>query len=923
MLINFADCFRRMQLDVISGYNTDMFDFTYVMRRASVLGVNLAWILGTLPENVDFRERVFTSSNTGSRRQVDVILGGMQSMDLMRYIHWQKFKFKSYKLGSVAEHFGQGAKDEVRYDQIYGLFYGSQRQRDRLNKYGWRDSDLVVDLIVHVRALQNMIATAQICHVPINVLLHRGMHAQMTGMILRRMRPLGRLVPFTDHQKHMAYQGATVVEPRRGYYKKPIATLDFASLYPSIMRQHNLCMTGQILSSEDAVGLDPERDLETHKHTDGRTSTFVRSHVQVGVLVQILTELLTARSAAKDELKKAKKAKNYLSVAVLDARQKALKVAANSLYGLMAGPAQPRAPVIAAVVTLKGRHMIEATKRYIESHFTLANGYADNAIVIYGDTDSVMVDFFPNSAPPPADPAQFAAWKKRRLAEVRPLFLEAGEGGSALFGHFVRLEPEKVYMPYLLMNKKRYAGIMHEDNSATKTLEFTKIDTKGLETAQAGQCMWLKTVLSEMIDALGTFRPDEAREVARRHVRRLMSGQVYLHELAYSKKYGREFYANEPAHVALVRSMKRRDPGSAPQVGDTVSYVYKCAPKNSKVRDCLEDPLYLASHAHILPDYRRYFDNGRKGIERLLALPLGLANGEYLAEITDEKTRKKKLDVLGAIAGKDLWSGDMQEYIGGAHLPSTVMDDLRFADAEEVEEAGEEGTTEEDDATEVESREETRMDDDDDDNDEDEAAEAQITATTRQSLAAGRGPSTAPSSVDPSMPSSSSAHPMTLPRLKLSARIAQKGGTLDTFMPTSAFCSACFVSIHGPAPVDPGTGTVSAVRLCDKCMIQRAQITQTTRADLSKTSQEFKAVWDICIKCKDGVDMENCRLCLCPHWDKRRKLYGRARRLQGLYRHTIQLQYESAGSAAPAPRHPAPHPCADPSPMTPCRPPAW
>lgn len=39
------------------------------------------------------------------------------------------------------------------------------------------------------------------------------------------------------------YEGATVIEPRRGYYDVPIATLDFASLYPSIMMAHNLCYT--------------------------------------------------------------------------------------------------------------------------------------------------------------------------------------------------------------------------------------------------------------------------------------------------------------------------------------------------------------------------------------------------------------------------------------------------------------------------------------------------------------------------------------------------------------------------------------------------------------------------------------------------------------------------------------------------------
>ena len=41
----------------------------------------------------------------------------------------------------------------------------------------------------------------------------------------------------------VAYEGATVLEAKQGFYSMPVATLDFASLYPSIMMAHNLCYT--------------------------------------------------------------------------------------------------------------------------------------------------------------------------------------------------------------------------------------------------------------------------------------------------------------------------------------------------------------------------------------------------------------------------------------------------------------------------------------------------------------------------------------------------------------------------------------------------------------------------------------------------------------------------------------------------------
>jgi len=54
------------------------------------------------------------------------------------------------------------------------------------------------------------------------------------------------------------FEGATVIEPNRGYYTHPIATLDFASLYPSIMMAHNLCYT-TLMSEWDYKRLTPEQ----------------------------------------------------------------------------------------------------------------------------------------------------------------------------------------------------------------------------------------------------------------------------------------------------------------------------------------------------------------------------------------------------------------------------------------------------------------------------------------------------------------------------------------------------------------------------------------------------------------------------------------------------------------------------------------
>lgn len=88
------------------------------------------------------------------------------------------------------------------------------------------------------------------------------------------------------------YEGAIVIEPNRGYYTHPIATLDFASLYPSIMMAHNLCYTSLVpeyqyrkMSDEDKkkVARTPNGDY------------FVKAEYKKGILPLILEELISAR----------------------------------------------------------------------------------------------------------------------------------------------------------------------------------------------------------------------------------------------------------------------------------------------------------------------------------------------------------------------------------------------------------------------------------------------------------------------------------------------------------------------------------------------------------------------------------------------------------------------------------------------------
>jgi DNA polymerase delta subunit 1 len=144
---------------------------------------------------------------------------------------------------------------------------------------------------------------------------------QVLSQLLRKAKQKNLVIPNIKGQAsgQDTFEGATVLEARAGFYEKPIATLDFASLYPSIMMAYNLCYC-TLVPPEDArkLNLPPE---SVNKTPSGET--FVKPDVQKGILPEILEELLAARKRAKADLKEAK---DPFERAVLDGRQLALKV---------------------------------------------------------------------------------------------------------------------------------------------------------------------------------------------------------------------------------------------------------------------------------------------------------------------------------------------------------------------------------------------------------------------------------------------------------------------------------------------------------------------------------------------------------------------------------------------------------------------
>lgn len=582
MLMAWKEFIIKVDPDVIIGYNIVNFDLPYVINRAAALNLKNFPYFGKLANvKQEIKDTVFSSRAYGTRENKLINIEGRMQLDLLQIIQ-RDYKLRSYTLNSVSSHFLGEQKEDVHHSIITSLQNGDADTRRRLAVYCLKDAYLPLRLLDKLMCLVNYTEMARVTGVPFSFLITRGQQIKVISQLFRKCLDLDIVIPNLKNEgTNEEYEGATVIDPVRGYYDVPIATLDFASLYPSIMMAHNLCYT-TLLNKQtiERLGLVEGKDYTLTPNND----YFVKSHLKKGILPTILQELLTARKNAKNDLKKET---DPFKKQVLNGRQLALKISANSVYGFT-GATIGKLPCLAisSSVTAFGRIMIEKTKQTVQEKYSKLNGYDHDAQVIYGDTDSVMVKFGYNDL----DTCM-------RMGEELALFV------STKFVNPIKLEFEKVYFPYLLINKKRYAGLFW-----TNTKKADKMDTKGIETVRRDNCRLVQNVITKVLELILYGRDVEgAQEFVKRTIADLLQNRVDMSQLVITKALSRHDYAGKQLHVELAERMKKRDAGSAPSIGDRVAYVIiKSA--SDKNYEKSEDPLYALEHS--LPiDSKYYLDN--------------------------------------------------------------------------------------------------------------------------------------------------------------------------------------------------------------------------------------------------------------------------------------------------------------------------
>nr|CAD7425003.1 unnamed protein product [Timema monikensis] len=624
MLEKWAEFVRELDPDILTGYNINNFDLPYLINRAKHLKVKNFTYLGRIKDIQSvIKEQMFQSKQMGRRENKSVNFEGRVPFDLFLVLV-RDYKLRSYTLNSVSFHFLQEQKEDVHHNIITDLQNGNPQTRRRLAVYCLKDAYLPLRLLDKLMCIINYMEMARVTGVSLSSLLTRGQQIKVVSQLLRKARESGYLMPtYQGGVQEEQFEGATVIEPKKGYYADPIATLDFSSLYPSIMMAHNLCYTTLLQGgTKDKLGLTPDQYSKTPAN-----NFFVKSTLRKGLLPEILESLLSARKKAKTELKNET---DPFRQKVLDGRQLALKISANSVYGFT-GAQVGKLPCleISGSVTAYGRTMIEQTKQEVEQRYNVANGYQHNADVIYGDTDSVMIKF-----------------GVKTLEEAMKLGREAAEYVSSKFVSPIKLEFEKIYYPYLLINKKRYAGLYF-----TKPDHYDKMDCKGIETVRRDNSPIVANMINTCLQKLLIDRdPDGAVDYAKQVISDLLCNRIDISQLVITKELTKNEYAAKQAHVELANKMKQRDAGTAPKLGDRVPYVIIAAAKNTPAYAKAEDPIYVLENS-IPIDSGYYLENQlSKPLLRIFAPILGDKAESILLRGDHTRTKAVVTSRVGALS---------------------------------------------------------------------------------------------------------------------------------------------------------------------------------------------------------------------------------------------------------------------------------
>jgi len=502
-------------------FNGDDFDMPFMYNRAERLGVPLKEIpLIMMRDSATLKKGV----------HVDLYRAfSNRSFQIYAFSH----KYNDFSLNSICEGLIEESKTEyegeledLSYYELANYCFNDARITQKLTSF---NNDLLMNLLVVITRIGRM---------PIDDISRMGVSQWIRSLFYYEHRKHNFLIPRRDELdlksggasteaviKDKKYRGGLVVEPTEGIHFN-VSVMDFASLYPSIIKVRNL--------SYETVRCPHD---ECKKNTIPGTSHWVctKKNGLTAMLIGSLRDLRVNyyKSLSKNPSLSADQKQLYTVVS------QALKVILNASYGVMGAEIFPLYCLpVAEATTAVGRYTILETIEKCKS---------TGIEVLYGDTDSLFL-----KAPSREQVQQVVDWAKIE------------------FGVDLDLDKEYRYVVFST-RKKNYLGVQKDG----------KVDVKGLTGKKSHTPPFIRHLFYEILDLLSQVQNEQEFSQSKEKIgdmiagyaKRLKAKQIPLAELAFNvmiSKAPAEYVKTIPQHI---RAAKLLEQTREIKKGDIISYV--------------------------------------------------------------------------------------------------------------------------------------------------------------------------------------------------------------------------------------------------------------------------------------------------------------------------------------------------------------
>jgi DNA polymerase elongation subunit (family B) len=426
--------------EILIGYNILGFDYPYLdhrIKRQIKEWPKMSRLIGEVPI---MDTKAWKSKAYGINVMNTLKISGRISIDLLPIVK-RDYKLDTYTLNNVCLHFIQKEKHDVKAidmfiyfeDMLKAVYNYKEEQNDltqsalekakkqmtKVMRYCIQDSELVLELMESLDTWIGLIELSNIVGVTMVEIFTKG----------QQLRCLSQLYDLASRKNYVITQrdvvdlqfcGGSVKDPIPGLYNN-IICLDFKSLYPSIIQAFNICFTTLVHPDHEkevkdcechVIEFDQEEDVikkvknkvdedsleseESNDEKDAETDMIEDQEKEIktkqmkhykfrfyknkeGLIPLLVKNLVAERNGVR---RKQRDEKNPQMWMVLEKRQLALKVSANSFFGFLGVREGGKLPCMEAAmsITAKGRELIAQVATYLHDKY--------NAKIVYGDSVS-------------------------------------------------------------------------------------------------------------------------------------------------------------------------------------------------------------------------------------------------------------------------------------------------------------------------------------------------------------------------------------------------------------------------------------------------------------------------------------------------------------------------------------------------------